>query len=253
MERQGYQRATPRAGQSPPDGGAGYSEFHDRLDEIAARLDRLARRTQAPDLQRGASRVASASPSGDDEPVADTRPPEARREPARPAASSGPSFSLDDAIAEISARQQALDAGHAEPAAAPGVDLSGVERLLHDINDQIDTLRRPCAVEDSVEALRRELADIGRAVAEPQPQPSLDAVQAELRALSERIDRPRAPIEMPALSAIERGLNEVRDALNARPAAPVAAFNDDAPDFARSGPDAATLGHLDSEIGRAHV
>jgi localization factor PodJL len=241
MDRQGYQRATPRAAESPADGRVGHSRFHDRLDEIAARLDRLAQRTQARGPQYGVSRAAPAS-----QPTVDT--PDARREPARPAASAAASFSLEDAIAEIAARQQALDAGQEAPAGAPAVDLSGVEELLHSITGQIDTLRRPCAVEDSVDALRRELAEIGRAVAEPRPQPSLDAVQAELRALSERIDRPRAPLEMPALSAIERGLNEVRDALNARPAAPVAAFNDDAPAFARSGPDAATMEHLDSAI-----
>src|SRR5205807_1834141 len=90
-------------------------------------------------------------------------------------------------IAEISARQEALDADATGPAAAPAVDLSGVERLLHNITDQIDTLRRPSAMEDSIEALRRELGDIGRAVAEPKPQPSLDAVQAELRNVSTRV------------------------------------------------------------------
>src|SRR5262249_18815179 len=104
------------------------------------------------------------------------------------------------------------------------------------------------AVEDSVEALRRELADVGRAVAEPRPQPSLDAIQTELRALSERIDRPRPVVETPALSALERGLNEVRDALNARSPAPAAIYGDDAPAFARSTPDGATLDHLDSAI-----
>ena len=255
MDRQGYQRTAPRADERPADGGVGHSRFHDRLDEIAARLDRLAQRTQARGLQYAVSRAAPASPSPQDsialdhriaEPAVDT--PDTRPEPVRPATNAAASFSLEDAIAEISARQQALDNGQEAPAAEPAVDLSGVEGLLHSITDQIETLRRPCAVEDSVEALRRELAEIGRAVAGPRPQPSLDAVQAELRALSERIDRPRAPVEMPALSAIERGLNEVRDALNARPAAPVAAFNDDAPAFARSGPDAATLDHLDSAI-----
>lgn len=249
MDRQGYQSATRRADERPADGGVGHSRFHDRLDEIAARLDRLAQRTQARALQSATSH-ASASPSskaggGVDQPGLDT--PDAPRGPVRPPASAGAAFSLEDAIAEISARQEALDAGE-EPAAAQPVDISGVERLLHNITDQIGALRRPCAVEDSVEALRRELADVGRAVAEPRPQPSLDAMQAELRALSERIDRPRAPIEMPALSALERGLNEVRDALNARTPAPVAAFNDDAPPYARSGPDAASLEHLDSAI-----
>src|SRR5262249_12634594 len=127
--------------------------------------------------------------------------------------------------------------------------VSGAEPLRHDISGQIDTRRRPCVVEESVEALRRELAEIGRAVAEPKPQPALDAVHAELRALAERIDRPPAPVEAPALSAIERGLDEVRDALNARaPALRAPGFPDDTQAFARSGPDAATLDHLDTAI-----
>jgi localization factor PodJL len=263
MDRQGYQRATPRAGEgeNPAGTGADYAKFHDRLDEIAARLDRLARRaqTRAPSgADHDPSRAIPAEQLGNagarldpgfDEPAADTWAPDARREPARPAAAAGPSFSLDDAIAEISARQEALDAEVAGPATAPAVDLSGVERLLHNITDQIDTLRQPSAMEQSIEALRRELSEIGRTVAEPRPQPSLDAVQAELRALAERIDRRPPVIEAPALSALERGLNEVRDALNARPPTPaVTAFGDDAPAFVRNGQDAATLDHLDSAI-----
>jgi localization factor PodJL len=261
MDRQGYQRAAPRAGEggNPAGTGADYGKFHDRLDEIAARLDRLARRaqTRAPAgadhdpshaIHEEQLRGARLDPRLD-EPVADTWAPDARRERARPAAAAGLSFNLDDAIAEIAARQEALDAEAAGPAAAPAVDLSGVERLLHNITDQIDTLRRPSAVEESIEALRRELGEIGRAVAEPRPQPSLDAVQAELRALAERIDRRPPVVEAPALSALERGLNEVRDALNARPPAPtVTAFGDDAPAVVRNGPDAATLDHLDSAI-----
>src|ERR1051326_3084585 len=259
MDRRGYQQsARPMGGgENPAGAGAEHEKFHDRLDEIANRLDRLARRAQtrgptSPD--HDGPRAGSDSPVRDadgerdrrlDEPVADTWTPETRREPVRPATAS--SFSLDDAIAEISARQEALDA--AAPAAASTVDPSGAEGLLHNITGQIDTLRRPSAMEASIEALRHELADIGRAVTEPRPQPSLDAVQAELRALAERIDRPRPPVEVPALSAIERGLNEVRDALNARPAISAGtALNDDEPTFARNGPDAAALDHLDSAI-----
>jgi len=260
MDRQGYQRAAPRAGEPAAGASADYGEFHDRLDEIAARLDRLAQRAQAPERSGIDHDVARPMPEPPvdhaggapddafDEPAESPRATQARREPARPA-SGGYSFSLDDAVAEISARQRTLDAEAAGLGAAPAVDLSGVEHLLHNITDQIDTLRQPSAVEESVEALRRELAEIGRAVAEPRPQPSLDAVQAELRALAERIDRREPPVVAPALSAIERGLNEVRDALNARPqvaAAPV--YGGDAPMFARSEPDAATLDHLDTAI-----
>src|ERR1700730_5935479 len=171
MDRQGYPKATARAGPRPAGSGPDYSKFHDRLDEIAARLDRLAQRAQGDGraaAEQGAARVHSTSPVAETVDEFDQHVPDAPREPARPASAPGPSFSLDDAIAEISARQQALDAGDAGPA-APAVALPGGEGLLHDITDQIDTLRRPCAVEDSVEALRRELADIGRAAAEPRP------------------------------------------------------------------------------------
>src|ERR1043166_8406600 len=203
MDRQGDQRGAPRPGGGETAGGsADPGKFHDRLDEIAARLDRLARRAHAPgpapadhDVPRGAPASARrprrlprrapargpahadhAVPRGApesavrrreprrDEPIADASTSEPRREPARPAAAAGPSFSLDDAIAEISARQEALDA---EPPAPPAraVDLAGVERLLHNITDQIETLRQPNAMEESIEALRRELADVGRAAA----------------------------------------------------------------------------------------
>jgi localization factor PodJL len=253
MDRPGYQRATPRAGEGESPAGVDHGRFHDRLDQIAGRLDRLARRAQTRGPAKADDEAARAPESpiggGDqrpDQPFANTSAPEARREAAR--AHTGPSFSLDDAIAEISARQEALEADSGSPA-APAVDLSGVERLLHNITDRIDTLRQPSAMEESIEALRRELADIGRAVAEPKPQPSLDAVQAELRALSERIDRPRPPVEVPALSAIERGLNEVRDALYARSSLSAAmALNDDEPTSTRNAPDAATLDHLDTAI-----
>src|SRR5262249_25667030 len=182
MDRQGYQRppALPREGEtSAPDAARG--QFHDRLDAIAARLDRIAQRTQArtpSDHDRQISQFDDAAEPLDRPPdplIADRETSDPRRESARAASVPGPTFSLDDAIAQISARQEALDHEASDGAAASAVDLSGVEHLLHDISDQIDTLRRPCAVEESVEALRRELAEIGRTVAEPKPQPALDA------------------------------------------------------------------------------
>jgi len=246
-------------GESPVVAGADPARFHDRLDEIAARLDRLAQRADArgaaaphQDRRRRSDTGFQIGASGadldrrPDDLIADQQPPEPR-EPTRPTSSTAPSFSLDDAIAEISARQQALD-DDAGPPAAPSIDLSGVEHLLHGITDQIATLRRPCGVEESVEALRRELADIGRTVAEPKPVPLLDTMQGELRALAERIDRRPPAVEAPTLSAIERGLNEVRDALNARASASrTESFSDDM-HIARSRPDAATLDHLDTAI-----
>ena len=277
-------RPRPRRGDDPV--GAGAARFHDRLDDIAARLDRLVQRTQAPsaapdrrhdDLDPAAraleSRLAAmagdlprAEPAPDlaeaigrvdqrlDQLMADKRTIDTHRETARPPApGAGPSFSLDDAIAEIAARQHALDAdadGPALPPAplAPAVNLSGIEHLLHSITGQIETLRRPCAVEDSVAALRRELAEVGRTVTQAMPQAaSLDAMQSELRSLSERIEhgRPRDDGD----SAIERGLNEVRDALTARATAPShVGFDDEGAALGRNGADAETLDHLESAI-----
>jgi localization factor PodJL len=257
MDRQGYQRAAPATGGGAnPAAGPDYAKFHDRLDDIAARLDRLAQRARAPSgleydmapRRDSARRVGDAIGRLDqrlDDTIGDGRAADARREPARPAAAS---FSLDDAVAEISARQQALDNGGAGAPAVPAVDLSGVEGLLHTITDRIESLRRPCAMEESVEALRREMAEIGRSVAEPRPQPALDALQSELRSLAERIEHRPPAVEVPAFSALERGLNEVRDALNARTATHDAGgFADNAPP-ARSGLDAASLDHLDTAI-----
>jgi localization factor PodJL len=272
----------PRRGDDPA--GAGAARFHDRLDDIAARLDRLVQRTHAPsaaadrphddldptarDLESRLATMARDLPRTDPSPdfaeaigrvdqrldqlMADKRAIDAHREPARPPApAAGPSFSLDDAIAEIAARQHALDAQADGAAPAPAANISGIEHLLHSITGQIETLRQPCAVEDSVAALRRELAEIGRTVTQAMPHAaSLDAMQSELRSLSERIEhgRPRGDDD-PTLAAIERGLNEVRDALTARAPAPShAGFDDEGAPPARNGPDAETLDHLETAI-----
>jgi len=275
-------RPRPRRGDDPV--GTGAARFHDRLDDIAARLDRLVQRTQAPsaaadrrhddldpaarDLESRLAAMARDLPRTEPAPnlaeaigrvdqrldqlMADKRAIDTHREPARPPApGAGPSFSLDDAIAEIAARQHALDADADGPAPAPAVNLSGIEHLLHSITGQIETLKRPCAVEDSVAALRRELAEVGRTVTKAMPPAaSLDSMQSELRSLSERIEhgRPRGDDD-PALSAIERGLNEVRDALSARATTPShAGFDDEGAAPARNGPDAETLDHLETAI-----
>ena len=103
--------------------------------------------------------------------------------------------------------------------------------------------------------MQRELAGIGQTVAEAVSHSTLDAIQSELRSLAERIDqRPRAPD--PALSGIERGLNEVRDALHAlAPAEGLAGSGDEIKTLSHevdsigaSGPAPETLDHLETAI-----
>ncbi len=284
---------------------------HDRLDEIAARLDRLMQRAETPAPSNAAARrpdvdlgptvsdlearlaamtrdlgarndatprrLADAIARLDkrlDQMIAGKHgaaKPDARvaaleqalealsRDLAQPLPSPAPpphSFGLDQAIEEISARQRALEAEVA-PRAPAQPDMSGLEQLLRTITQQLETLRRPCAVEDAVPLLRRELAEIGRTLAEALPRRSLDAVEGELRALSERIDRDgRRGADAAALASVEQGLAEVRAALHAlAPAESLAGFDEDVKALSRkvdrisaTGPDADTVEHLETAI-----
>ena len=160
--------------------------------------------------------------------------------------------SLDQVIAEIAARQRALDeaplppspvaAAAAEPARlrdrdepAPRVDLSGLEQQLKDISAQIETLRRPCAAEETVTALRAELAEVARAVNEALPRRALEGLQADMQALATRIERGYGRgVDPSALENIERRLAEVNDRLNAMtPAEAFVGFDARISDLAR--------------------
>jgi localization factor PodJL len=168
---------------------------------------------------------------------------------------------LDRAIAEISARQRALNNNPApaavrpqarapkpapvEPAPAfvpafapapaqapmfapmPTQDLSGLEDQLRRITDQIETLRRP-GVEEAINALRGELADIGRALNDAMPRRAIDAIEKQIQGLTQRIAEGRqAGVDAGALGGVENGLAEVRDALRGlTPAENLVGFND---------------------------
>lgn len=133
---------------------------------------------------------------------------------------------LERAVAEIAARQRALDEDGmpAEPsmfapvltpaAAPPAVDLSRLEDQLRAITAQIETLRSPCRAAELAGELRQELRQIGRAVHDLVPRHAFEALEAEVRALSARLDQSRAAAFDPAaLAPIEQGLAELRDAL----------------------------------------
>lgn len=144
---------------------------------------------------------------------------------------------LDQTVAEIRARQRALDGDRrapepripeparrppppastaAPPSAppAPAQNLTGLETQLRTITDQIESLRRPCAMEEAVPALRQELAEISRSLAEAMPRRALEPLEAEIRSLSQRVDQSRqAGVDGSALASIEHGLADVRDAL----------------------------------------
>src|SRR5205085_4505355 len=118
-----------------------------------------------------------------------------------PPASQGSSMDLGSAIAEINARRGELDGGPAAmtrmpspPLASPtpqSPNLTSLERQLHQITSQMETLRRPDSVDLSIQQFREELAEIRRSLTEALPRRAIDSLEAEIRSLAQRIDRSR--------------------------------------------------------------
>jgi localization factor PodJL len=141
--------------------------------------------------------------------------------------------SFDSAIAEISARQNELDGFASQPmlrsappiapapppAAAyapppPGPDFSSLERHLVKITSQIESLRQPDHIEQSIAAFRSELAEIRHAITEAMPRRAIESIESEIRALGRRIDDTRQNgSDSQTLAGIERALSEIREVL----------------------------------------
>lgn len=176
-----------------------------RFEGITRQLERLVRTTLDP---AGRSDGAAPDDNDDDGPRADPDSPLAR------------------AVAEIAARQRALEGDGApsvpsmfapvlSPSALPGgPDLSRLEEQLRLITAQIETLRSPCRAEELAGELRQELRQIGRAVHDLVPRHAFEALEGEVRALAAKLDESRGAAFDPAtLAPLEQGLAEVREAL----------------------------------------
>ncbi len=112
--------------------------------------------------------------------------------------------------------------------AAPGPDLSGLENQLRAITEQIETLRQPAPdFTPILKELRQDLADISDRLMEALPRRAVEALEAEVRRLAERIDVSRAAgIDEETIAGMDRGLNEVREALRSlKPAESLAGFD----------------------------
>src|SRR5665213_3184981 len=229
---------------------------HARLDEIARRLDRVTSTGPAAYAPNRAKDHAKARGQNDPDQLAElinrldrrldqfanvTRPaPAPAAPPPAPAVYMPPA--LDLAVAEIAARQRALNGQTAAArqaaapmpsvAAAPRAprptrDLSGLEDQLRTITTQIETLRAP-GVEEAINALRSELGEIAHTMTEAMPRRAIDTIEKQVAGLTQRIAEGRqAGVDGNALAGIEHGLAEVRDALaHLTPAESLAGFND---------------------------
>jgi localization factor PodJL len=152
--------------------------------------------------------------------------------------------SFDSAIAEISARQNELDNVAPQPmlrgapsiAPAPdyappppqGPDFSSLERHLVKITSQIESLRRPDHIEQSIAAFRSELAEIRHAITEAMPRRAIESLESEIRSLSRRIEDTRQNgSDSQTLAGIERALGEIREVLRSlTPAEQLAGYDE---------------------------
>lgn len=187
--------------------GGEFAAVNNRLDNLSQRIDRIT-----------GTGPAAYAPKRNREVEQTSTPPLA---PVGPSVPMPPS--LERALTEIAARQRTLSSRGQTPqppAAAPeaplqpALPLAGLEEQLRNITSQIETLRKP-GVEDAINALRQELAEIGRTLAEAMPRRALEAVERQIQNLDQRIAESRqAGIDAGALVGIEHGLAEIRDAMH---------------------------------------
>jgi localization factor PodJL len=196
--------------------GADDAQPPDHVTEALARLDRRIEQIMAE------RRVAAVEPE----------------RPARPTAlapaSAGALPGRIDWAAEIAARQRVLDrlpaaAPEATPkalAASQAYDTERLEHQLRQITAHIAALHRP--YEEGLSALRSDLAEIGRKLAEAMPRQAIEALESQVRALADRVDRDRqSGADAAHFTAFERGLAELRDALRGlKPAESLVGFED---------------------------
>jgi localization factor PodJL len=224
------------------------AEIHKRLDSIARQVDHISRTPGGSKGDPAVARQLNDAISRLDARLSQISdaPTPSRSAPARAPQGSPMGMSpMDFSIAEIVARQGELDGlpprartsaarmpppsfvNHAPPI-QPQADYSGLERQLSHITSQIETLRRPDGIEQSIAAFRSELAEIRHAITEALPRRAIESLEGEIRSLGQRIDQTRSSgIDSTALSGIERALSDIYSELRTlKPAEQLAGFDE---------------------------
>ena len=214
--------------------GQDIAEIHRRLDSITQQINQLAPgRTSAPATAAAAGGLANQlndAISRLDSRLARLSQPAPPRPP-QPAPTELPpppafgdqrqgmdNADLGNAIAEIAARRGELDGSAYRqsasrpplPASPPAPTLSSLERQLQQITSQMETLRRPDGLDQSIAAFREELAEIRRSLTEALPRRAIESLETEIRSLAQRVDRSREDGgDRDTLASIERALNDI--------------------------------------------
>jgi len=214
--------------------GQDIAEIHRRLDSITQQINQLSPgRASAPTTAAAASGLANQlndaisrldsrlARLSQPTPPRPAPPPPATELPPPPAyGQHQPADNLDlgSAIAEITARRGELDGSpHRQspppaplPASPPAPTLTSLERQLQQITSQMETLRRPDGLDQSIAAFREELAEIRHSLTEALPRRAIESLETEIRSLAQRIDRSREDgADRDTLASIERALNDI--------------------------------------------
>lgn len=211
--------------------------FDRRMSEIARTVDTLNRKlerqspsgagasTATPSQTTPSTRTSSAAmrPSTSPAAAAATRAPAFGPAPA----ATGRNAPLDAAVAEIAARQRLLD-GQGQPAVAPftaptpppapaapmrELDLSGLERQLNIISDQMTELRRAAPQGEAVGALRGDLTEMKRILADLAPRRAVEELERAVTLIAQRIERQGADEANTEIVRTLAGLRDVMEEL----------------------------------------
>ena len=108
------------------------------------------------------------------------------------------------------------------------IDIEGLERQLRQITARIELLGPSSDLESSVAAIRGDLTDIARLITEALPRRAVELLEIEVKALAQRIEHSRqCGVDMGAIAGLERGLRDVREALqNLKPAESLVGFDE---------------------------
>lgn len=204
-------RASDRNG--PADMRAAIERLDDRIENLVSH-SHVASAGASPELELKLSEIANSIES-----MSLRLEQENAREAAAPAPSS--IDELDAAIADIIMRQSTLDGvlpRREQAVAAP--DLSGLERQLKVMADEMQALRRGSAQSEAVELVRREIGDLADRLGELAPRRLLESLESAVDAIAERLDRaPAGARGDEGVLGIAEALSDIREALaDVRPA-----------------------------------
>ena len=99
---------------------------------------------------------------------------------------------------------------------------------MRQITARIESLGPSSDLESSVAAIRGDLTDIARLITEALPRRAVESLEIEVKALAQRIEHSRqCGVDMGAIAGLERGLGDVREALqNLKPAESLVGFDE---------------------------